>query len=249
MKNRFTNFVVAGLLCLTLVACNDQQPAAQQTTQAPSQQTQASVPASLPVADNLLADNWVIVFDGSGSMGDPACGTGGTDRIKVAKAAVKKFVTSIPDEANLGLVYFGWPHGGNAKVEMKLGTKNRAEFNTLVDKMSSSGGTPLVDSIRLGGKMLDEQSQRQRGYGTYRILVVTDGESGDGNPSYIAKELVLKKAYAVHVIGFCIDGTHLLDVKGYTQYVGANNPAALEQGLKAVLAEGETYVDSQFVGK
>ena len=34
---------------------------------------------------------------------------------------------------------------------------------------------------------------------------------------------------------------------GYTQYAGANNPDTLEKGLKAILAESETYTDSQFV--
>jgi hypothetical protein len=50
----------------------------------------------------------------------------------------------------------------------------------------------------------------------------------------------------LHVIGFFVDGQHSLDLKGYTQYASASNPAALEKGLNAILAESTSFTDSKF---
>lgn len=239
--------LVAGSL---LTACNDPQPQtasarapAVELTVAPTASWPPAAPANLAVAQDLSADNYVLVLDDSGSMSSSNCG-GGKSRMSVAQQGSIKFGKSLPAPANLGLVVFS-----GRVPPLSLGTGNRAQFEKQVNGTSAGGGTPLVASITLGRDMLTVQAQKQRGYGNYHLVVVTDGESGDGNPGPLAKEIVTKTAINVHVIGFCVDKDHSLYLPGYTRYTSALNPQTLEQGLRAVLAESESYADAQFVIK
>ncbi len=246
MKNRFTQLLAAVLLSVVLVSCNDNaQPAPQQPVAIAVQ----AAPPPVPVADNLLADNWEFVLDASGSMGSSACGTGGNARMETAKDGTMKFSRSLPESANLGLIVFSDHDRGGIQEWLKLGTGagNRTEFIKLVSGIRPYGGTPLRSAIELGVAALNRQSQMQRGYGTYHLVVVTDGDADVGqDPSNYVKKLVATTPISVHTIGFCVDGRHSLDIKGVTQYASASNPQTLEQGLKAILAESESYVDAQF---
>jgi Ca-activated chloride channel homolog len=239
-----------------LAACNDPQPPASKGPQ-PRAQTQPAAPPvatwpppsppDLPVAADLLADNWEFVIDASGSMGDSACGTGGQPRMEAAKSGVIAFSQSLPEQANRGLVVFSARGRPGIHEWLKLGSGNRVEFARLVSGIEYDGSTPLRSSIELAAKVLTAQAQMQRGYGTYHLVVVTDGEADAGeDPGAYTKNLVSTTAVTVHVIGFCVDGKHSLDLKGYTQYASASNPATLEQGLKAILAESSSFADSKF---
>ncbi len=257
--NRFSTTFFAAILAASLfAACDQQQPgpavvvraAATTTATATAASWPPPAPANMPVAANLLADNWVFVMDASGSMGDSSCGTGGKARMETAKAGAIKFSRSIPGSANLGLVVFSDADRGGISEWLKLGIGpgNRSEFARLVNGIRPYGNTPLRGSAELGVQILTEQAQRQRGYGTYHLVIVTDGEANrGGNPASYVKGVVQQTPIAVHVIGFCVDGGHSLDIKGFTQYASANNPETLDRGLKAILAESEAYKDSQFV--
>jgi Ca-activated chloride channel family protein len=240
-----------------LAACNDSPPPPVAKAPAPKAQPERPAPTVVawpppappdtPVAADLLADNWEFVIDASGSMGSSACGTGGQPRMETAKSGVIKFSQSLPEKVNRGLVVFSERSRPGIQEWLKLGSGNRAEFTRLVSMIQPQGGTPLRSSIQLAAKILTAQAQSQRGYGTYHLVVVTDGEADQGeDPGPYTKDLVTTTAIAVHVIGFCVDGKHSLDLKGYTQYASASNPETLEQGLKAILAESSTFTDSKF---
>lgn len=250
--NRFLTFLAAVLAAGLIAACGSQLPP--DFKPAPISSTSNSWPppakADMPVAANLLADNWEFILDASGSMGDSSCGTGGNARMETAKTGAIKFSRSLPGAANLGLTVFSEAHRDGINEWLKLGTgpSNRAEFISLVSGIKAYGGTPLRSAIELGVSILTEQGQRQRGYGTYHLVIVTDGEANPGqDPTNYVKSVVAGTPIAVHAIGFCVDGKHSLDIKGYTQYASANNPETLDRGLKAMLAESETFSDSQFV--
>ena len=50
---------------------------------------------------------------------------------------------------------------------------------------------------------LKKQGRAQRGYGSYRIVVVTDGDYNDGgNPKPLVEEIVKTSPVEVYVIGF-----------------------------------------------
>ena len=261
----------AGLLSLAVAAvalgllagCDDPAPSgsASKSQTAPTQTAAAEpapapppvaawpppAPPDQPVATDLLADNWEFVIDASGSMGSSACGTGGQPRMETAKKGVITFSRSLPPTVNRGLVVFSDRNRPGIREWLKLGSGNGAEFDRLVSSIEARSNTPLRSAIQLAAKALTAQAQMQRGYGTYHLVVVTDGEADKGEePGPYTKELVSTTAIAVHVIGFCVDGKHSLDIKGYTQYASASNPATLEQGLKAILAESTTFADSKF---
>ncbi len=230
-----------------------QPPTSKPTKAAISQDATASgwpppAEANLPVADDLLADNWEFDLDASGSMGSTACGTGNNARMEAAKSAVIKFSNSLPEGVNRGLVVFSEKKRSGIEEWLKLGPGNRAEFARLVETIQPSGSTPLRSSIELSAAKLTQQAQMQRGYGTYHLVIVTDGEADSGqDPAKFTKDLVANTAVTVHVIGFCVDGKHSLDIKGYTQYTSADNPSKLAEGLQKILAESESFVDSQYV--
>jgi Ca-activated chloride channel homolog len=253
MKGPSTALFAFALVAIALVAAyqNSKSPVGQApAAQAENKPTAVWPPPSLPdqpVAPDLLADNWEFVIDASGSMGSSACGTGGRPRMETAKSGVIKFSQSLPENANRGLVVFSEQHRSGIREWLPLAPKNGAEFARQVSTIQPGGSTPLRSSIELAAKVLTARAQMQRGYGTYHLVVVTDGEADQGQePGPFTKNLVATTAISVHVIGFCVDGKHSLDIKGYTQYASASNPATLDQGLKAILAESTAFTDSKF---
>jgi hypothetical protein len=50
----------------------------------------------------------------------------------------------------------------------------------------------------------------------------------------------------IYSIGFCIGENHALNQPGRTFYKAADNPAALRKGLEEVLAESETFDETEF---
>lgn len=191
---------------------------------------------------NLSAGNYYIVFDGSGSMQKNACGGGGY-KIDVAKAAVKRFIQSVPATANIGLFVFD--RGGTREVAA-LGAA-RDDIIHKIDNVSANGSTPLAESVKAGMHALTAQAQSQLGYGEYDLVVITDGEADDETQLANAVTNVLASTpIVVHTIGFCIGDGHSLNRKGKTLYYAANSEQELSSGLQQVLAEAPEFTPSSF---
>ena len=253
--NRFFKFLAAALLCGALVACNDSQPTIPAMTPAPAQQgqAQAAAPKSAPLqlavtAQDMLAANWVLVLDNSASMNTTQC-SGNDSRMVAGGKAVIAFARQRPANDNFGLVIFS-SGAAYARVAAPLG-RDRKLFEAEVRKASPDYNTPLGPAIELAYNELVVQYQRQGGYGTYHIVVVTDGAANQGrDPESLVKEIVSKSPVQVHTVGFCTGAGHRLNMPGYATYATADNAEQINKALLAVLAsESETFVDSQFVGK
>ncbi|MDH5639286.1 MAG: hypothetical protein OEZ04_12435, partial [Nitrospinota bacterium] len=149
--------------------------------------------------------------------------------------------------ANAGLVAFGKSSGKTITSRHKFVSADKEGIKRIMHEMVASGNTPLVRSMGMGFEMLQEQAQRQGGYGEYHMVIVTDGEASDGNPANMARKIVLSSPVIINAIGFCLNGKHSLDVDGYTKFSVANDPAALSAGLKGVLAESESFDTDTFV--
>ncbi|MBI2039386.1 MAG: VWA domain-containing protein [Candidatus Niyogibacteria bacterium] len=192
------------------------------------------------LADDLLAENYWLVFDDSGSMSERACGGGG-DKIDVAKSAAMEFFNSIPARANVGLYQL------NVGAVVPLGINNRDVLKNAVRYVRASGGTPLRSAMEDAYGELTRQGQRQLGYGTYNIVMVTDGEANSGqDPERIVGAITQQSPIVIHTIGFCIGSDHSLNQPGVTYYAEANNPEQLAQGLAGVLAEAPKFDVSAF---
>ncbi len=261
------------LAALALAACDGPStPAAVPTSQAavatpgPAAAT-ATAPAK--VADNpishasawgqggkadidtgsVLDDNEYVVLDGSGSMGSGDCSshTSREGRMADAKTAIVRFERGIPAATNLGLYVFdgkGW----GERVPLGRGPQNRAAFEAAVNAVSSGGNTPLGASIDTAFNVLRAKAETQGGYGTYRIVVETDGEpTGGSDPMGDLRRSVDKVAASpviLETLGFCItDKDHPLNRPGVTIYHEAQDPTQLTKGLDAILAETDAFTD------
>lgn len=194
------------------------------------------------LAENLTARNFLLIFDGSGSMRESQC-SGGKRKIDVAKKAVTAWSKSVPADANLGLYVFH----EQGTLTLPLATGNRDTFMQTVNRIEPGGNTPLANAMRYAYKALTAQARRQLGYGEYTIVVVTDGIANSINLLQSAVDMVLSKSpVTIYSIGFCIGERHSLNQPGRTLYKSADNPEQLRQGLQEVLAESESFDDQEF---
>lgn len=194
------------------------------------------------VADNLLTKNYLLIFDGSGSMNEVEC-SGGKKKIDVAKESVVKWAKIVPENANLGLVAFH----NNGWIFRPLIAGQKQDFIRKIHAVTAGDKTPLSDAFQYAFKDLTRQARRQLGYGEYTIVVVTDGIANNEKRLKILVDSILRNSSInIDSIGFCIGENHSLNQPGRTIYKAANNPAELQYGLEEVLAESETFDDSKF---
>ena len=201
-------------------------------------------PANFVADPNVLRDNIMVVYDGSGSMGNRACGSSDKKHAEGVKA-LKLFVDSVPSEANLGLYVFdqiAWA------TRVKLGTGNRGNLHDAIKAIDIGSGTPLSKALKQGYDELTIQAQRQFGYGRYMLVVLTDGEANsESATTEMVNAIVDSTPIEVHTVGFCLGKGHSLNQPGRTFYSAANTPEELINGLQSVLAEASEDDVSDFV--
>lgn len=222
-----------------------QQP---QPAQAPSTITWLAAVADDPemsLADNLLARNYYVVLDSSGSMSESKC-SGATSKSVAAKTALSHFAQAVPGDANLGLAVFD---GNGIAERVPLGSGNKERFITEVRATTPGNGTPLHDAALLGYRKLEEAGRHQAGYGEYHLVIVTDGEANTGqDPTSVVDQILKRSPVVIHTIGFCIGANHSLNQPGRTIYKAADNPGELRKGLEDVLAESPDFDVTAFKG-
>ena len=245
---------VIGIVIAVFVHREEAPSTAQTTPQAKNQNSTGATKTLLPqwppvtdqavaISNDLMARNYYVVLDGSGSMNYSAC-SGSQSKMAVAKAALSVFAKSVPGDANLGLQVFD---GKGLRELLPLGAGNRAQFVKLVQNVVAGGGTPLLDSVNQAYNKLLEQGKKQLGYGEYHLVIVTDGEANTGqDPTPTVNKLLHESPVVLHTIGFCIGNDHSLNQAGRVLYQAADNPEALSQGLADVLAEAPQFTVSKF---
>jgi len=236
------------LLCLGLTACetNNQQSQSTPVAQRPASQTQPTTTTArhntTPLGDSVdgeaeMTRNLYFIFDGSGSM-DERCS--GQKKIDGAKAAVAKFMETVPANVNLGLWVFA---AAGSSERVSLGPDNRDAFMQAVNGIRADGGTPLADALRNAADKLEAQYQKQLGYGEYRLIVVTDGQA---NGLDKAMRYVNSKGFIqVYAISLCIDLDNDL-MKQSRDQCAANDYDKLLEGLKQAAAESQTFDATDF---
>ena len=195
-----------------------------------------SVPqlATLPspaLAEDVLAKNYLVILDDSGSMSG--------QKIADAKGAMEIFCRSVPAQANLGLSTFR----GDCAVKVPLGLNNRPAFLEAVKMAKASESTPLCQAITKAYAELNLQRQKQLGYGEYHLVIVTDGASTDGDPRQLVNDINRSSPVIIHTIGFQIGLDHSLNQPGKVLYQSAQNKGELTKMLDNVLAESDEFSD------
>ncbi|WP_446010417.1 vWA domain-containing protein [Candidatus Electrothrix sp.] len=212
------------------------EQAAESAVWPPPAEDQANI---LP-ADQWTGKNYVMIFDGSGSMGDRGC-SGNTTKSVAAKEAVAEWAQSVPDGANLGLIVFD-QKGFSARLQLDQG--DRQQFIQQVQAVVPGSGTPLTRAVQMAYELLTEQAGKQLGYGEYHMVIVTDGAANQPERlTQTVNSVLAHSPILISTIGFCIAETHSLNQPGRTIYKAANNPEALRQGLQDILAESESFDD------
>jgi hypothetical protein len=228
------------VLLITLlfsISC-ESQPAGQPSTWSKTWPPETKEGEKTAVARDLLAKNYYIILDSSGSMGERECGDGST-KSEVSKKAFAEFLKVVPAKANVGLLIFD---KDGVRERAPLGTNNRSEILAQANMALPGNGTPLFDAVAAGLSAMEQQAIVQLGYGEYHLVVVTDGMANPGQePDSVVNHIISDTPIVLHTIGFCIKENHPLNQPGRTSYRTAKDPQELIKGLKAVVAESEKF--------
>lgn len=244
---------VIAVLAIFLFGCgsNPPPPSSAASTQKAEQKTEVvhtwpnviKTEKPVSVSQNLVTKNYVLVFDGSGSMGDTSCG-GGRPRIEPAKEAALAWIQSIPSDANVGLVAFHTRQGTWTRIGL---SKDRSKIVKAIKSIRAGGNTPLATAFSKAFNYLTLEGQSQLGYGEYSVVTITDGEADNiGALSEWVEYILRTTPIQIYTIGFCIRTNHTLYQPGRTTYKSANNPEELARGLQDVLAEAEDFTVQDF---
>jgi hypothetical protein len=179
-------------------------------------------------------DNVVIILDASGSMKEKVWGSN-LDKLTAAKAALKTVLKTVPESTYIGLLVFS---SKNLKDEWvyPLGPRKDEELARAIELPEAYDGTPLGHYLKRGADRLLQERAKQFGYGTYRLLVVTDGEAQDQNLVDAYTPEIVARGITVDVIGVNMSQAHTLATKVHS-YRRANDPAALSRALAEILGE------------
>ena len=187
-----------------------------------------------PARSQEFHDNVVIVLDASGSMEETLAGTR-TRKMDAAKTALKTVLERVPASTHMGLLVFS---SSNVKDHWvyPLGPRDDAALTRAIELPEPAGNTPLGRYLKIAGDRLLEERAKQFGYGTYRLLVVTDGEAQDQNLVDRFAPDIMARGLTLDVIGVGMKQEHTLARKSHS-YRRANDPASLQRAVAEVLAE------------
>ncbi|MBL9137253.1 MAG: VWA domain-containing protein [Verrucomicrobiales bacterium] len=191
------------------------------------------------VAAETVPASVVILLDSSGSMSERMPGTSHS-KLTAAKGALKEVLRRMPASTHVGLLVFG---GGSDTWVYPLGPRDDDRLQAGIDGLRADGGTPLGAYIKLSADRLLAERARNLGYGTYRLLIVSDGEAQDQELVNRYTPEVMARGITIDVIGVAMQRRHTLATRVHS-YRAANNAEALRLALTDVLAEvGGTQKD------
>lgn len=176
--------------------------------------------------------NIVIVLDNSGSMGRTLEQDAIHSRMDAAKNALQNVIKSLPDDTQLGMILL---NGDWNDWCIPLGPLNKDLSKIKISELYPTGGTPLGGAIKAGCDQLLALRQKQK-YGTYILLVVTDGEAND--PSAVEEYVndINTRGINLHVIGLDMQQDHSLARK-VDSYQNAYSDKELASAISKTFAE------------
>ena len=157
-------------------------------------------------------------------------------KMDAAKTAIFEVMKTIPQSTHVGLIVFGGFDQQSGKWIHELGPRNDTVLFDSLNKIRTGGGTPLGEYMKYGADALLKAREKQYGYGSYRLLVVTDGEASDTVLVDRYTPDIISRGITVDVIGVDMQSDHTLATRA-NSYRRANDPASLETAIKEVFAE------------
>ena len=170
-----------------------------------------------------------IVLDDSGSMGSD---------IEAAKRAVTASLDAMDDQdavavfaLNRGLILPFMP-----------AAEARRALPAPLSRVTSDGNTPLTPAIAKARAALEVEGARVGGFGTYRILVTTDGAANNGDALRREIEDIARVTpIQLATIGVGISGNHVLRRPDLAAFVAIKDVSDLASALRSAVAEEQTF--------
>ncbi len=185
--------------------------------------------------------NVVVVLDDSGSMDDRMrTENGRIRRIDAAKQALTSVLGNLPAETKVGVLALNSSVGGSNWI-VPFGTGNSQQWIANIRQLEAAGGTPLGEFLKVGADQL-LAARGEQVYGTYRLLVVTDGEANDAGLVERYLPDILSRGVMVDVIGVDMESDHSLATRVH-QYRRAQDQQSLNQAISEVFAESNESLD------
>lgn len=201
--------------------------------------------------------NIAIHLDSSGSMAGQV--PGGV-KMDLAKNALKKYASGLPEESVISLRVYGHKGTGSdgdkslsctsTEVMYAASTYNESSFSSALGKFKPSGWTPLASSI----KSAYEDLRATATDNTENILfIVSDGiETCDGNPVEEARKLAESDLnIKVNIIGFNVDDEGQRQLKetavaGNGEYFTVNSNIDLNSTIEGLLQSARKGYEKNF---
>ena len=125
----------------------------------------------------------------------------------------------------------------------------KSELPALLAPIASDGGTPLTSAIQSAQNLLAAEAAAARGFGTFRLIVTTDGAADDGRAlDEEIERLAVSTPIQVTTIGIGIKGGHVLRRADLGSFVDVANVSALQGALEAAVAENTDFTASTEFG-
>lgn len=186
-------------------------------------------------ADNGLSrQHVVVVLDDSGSMFETMGRGRGISKMEAAKSALTTVLNGLPPEAHVGIVVLNQGTGPDSWI-VPLGPIHREQTRAAIASLQPDGGTPLGYFMKVAADALLAERKKTH-YGSYRLLIVTDGEATDGDAVKTHLPEIIARGITVDVIGVDMPQAHSLATNVHS-YRRADDPRQLRTALSEVFAE------------
>ncbi len=171
----------------------------------------------------------VIVLDDSGSM---------ENDIRAAKIAVAEAVNQLPDTGRVSLTALN----SGVLLPPTPVAQARSVVASVLEPVRADGGTPLGQALGKAHDILIQEAATQRGFGTYRIILTTDGQATDDTVlEQQVKRVVAETPVELVTIGIGIGEGHVLNMPGFVNYITVNSVDGLASALTDAVAEQTAF--------
>lgn len=174
----------------------------------------------------------VVILDDSGSMKQAM--PNGMLRIDAAKQALTSVLSQLPADTRVGVLALNSKVNGEHWI-VPMGKIGDANWRERVTRIKAEGGTLLGEFSKIGADELLKLRAADR-YGSYRLLIVTDGEASD--PAVLGSYLpdILSRGLTLDVIGVSMASQHSLANLAHS-YRSADDAESLTAAISEVFAE------------
>lgn len=118
----------------------------------------------------------------------------------------------------------------------------RSALPRLLAPVASDGSTPLTGAVNASRAALEAEAAVTGGFGTYRILVTTDGRADDeASLAGAVEDLARTTPIQIATVGVGIRGDNVLRRPDLGAFVDIDNVGELEAALRDAIAEEQSF--------